>query len=403
MSLPPESAIIGLACTRCGAEHDHTKLQGLCRSCGGPLYAHYDLDRAGRTLTPEALAARPWDIWRYAEVLPVEDEAFRITLGEGGTPLLASRSLGPGLGIEGLLLKDEGLNPTGSFKARGLCLAVSRAAELGAGALSIPTAGNAGGALSAYAAAAGMPAHIFMPSDTPSRFVEECRMYGAHVTMVDGYITDAGQRAKEEMEGTDRFDVSTLKEPYRVEGKKTMGYELFEQLGGRLPDVIIYPTGGGTGLVGMWKAFDEMEELGWVGRRRPRMVSVQAAGCAPVVKAFHGGEEDYEAWPDPSTMAMGLRVPAAVGDVEILKALRGSGGTAVAVDEEEILEGVLELGSREGIYASPEDGAVVGALRRLEEEGFIEGDETVVAFLTGHGMKYAELIQQALEGRGEGA
>lgn len=401
MLRPPGSAITGLTCTRCGAEHDHTALQGLCTSCGGPLYARYDLKRAGRTLTPEALAARPRTMWRYAEVLPVEDPAYRLSLGEGDTPLFYSRRIGPDLGLERLLLKDEGLNPTGSFKARGLCMAVSRAAELGAGAFSIPTAGNAGGALSAYAAAAGLPAYIFMPSDTPSRFVEECRMYGAEVTLVEGFITDAGRRAKQELEGSDRFDVSTLKEPYRVEGKKTMGYELFEQLGGELPDVIVYPTGGGTGLVGMWKAFGEMEELGWIGGERPRMVSVQASGCAPVVKAFHAGDEDYEAWPDPSTMAMGLRVPAAVGDVEILKALRGSGGTALSVDEDEILDGVLELGRREGVYASPEDGAVVGALRKLKAEGFLEGDERVVAFLTGHGMKYAELIQEALRGRGE--
>jgi threonine synthase len=280
-------------------------------------------------------------------------------------------------------------------------MAVSRAAELGATALSIPTAGNAGGALSAYAAAAGLPAHVFMPSDTPSRFVEECRAHGAVVTMVDGFITDAGRRAKEEGEEQGWFDVSTLKEPYRVEGKKTMGYELYEQLGGRLPDVVVYPTGGGTGLVGMWKAFEEMETLGWIGGERPRMVTVQTEGCAPAVRAFESGAETFTPWEDPATVAMGLRVPAAVGDRLILTALRESGGTAVAVSDEDLLDGAAALAAREGIYASPEDGAVVAALPRLRDEGVIGEEDLVVAFLTGHGWKYAEIMEGARQAREE--
>ncbi len=295
------------------------------------------------------------------------------------------------MGFDGLYVKDEGLNPTASFKARGLGVALSRAHELGVEAVSIPSAGNAAGAMSAYAALAGMAAHVFMPRDVPPLFVAECRALGAEVTLIDGLITDCGRAAAEGVQKFERFDVSTLKEPYRIEGKKTMGYELAEQLGWTLPDVVIYPTGGGTGLIGMWKAFDEMEQLGWIGPQRPRMVTVQSEGCAPMVRAFHAGREFAETWQDAATLADGLRVPAAVGDFLILRALRESGGTAVAVPDEEMMDGANLIGRTQGIFPCPEGGATLAAFRHLRRQGWIADGERVVLFNTGSGLKYAHL------------
>jgi threonine synthase len=312
-------------------------------------------------------------------------------LGEGYTPLVHAARLGEVVGFERLFIKDEGLNPTGSFKARGLAVAISRAHELGVRAVSIPSAGNAAGAMSAYASLAGMEAYVFMPRDVPQPFVAECRALGAAVTLVDGLITDCGRVAAEGVRQFGRFDVSTLKEPYRLEGKKTMGYELAEQMAWSLPDVIIYPTGGGTGLIGMWKAFDEMEELGWIGSRRPRMVTVQSDGCAPMVKAFDEGREFAEPWQGAQTIADGLRVPAAVGDFLILRALRESGGTAVAVPDRELLDAARQIGRTQGIFVCPEGAATLLAFRRLRDAGWIADGESVVLFNTGSGLKYTHL------------
>ena len=313
----------------------------------------YDLDRAASTLTRESLAGRVASLWRYHEVLPVDDQSNKLTLGEGMTPLLKADRLGAQLGLSRLFIKDEGVNPTGSFKARGMSVAVSMAKELGAKKLAVPSAGNAAGALAAYAAKAGIPAFIFMPNDTPRANIVECQQTGAQVTLIDGLITDCGKIIAERKEAEGWFDVSTLKEPYRVEGKKTMGYELAEQFNWELPDVILYPTGGGTGLIGMWKAFDEMEQMGWIGSHRPRMVTVQAEGCAPIVKAFASGATAGADVSDAHTVAAGLRVPKAVGDFIMLDILRKSGGTAVSVTDAELVAGVKQIGSVEGIFAAP--------------------------------------------------
>jgi threonine synthase len=305
--------------------------------------------------------------------------------------LVHAGRLGQAVGFEGLYVKDEGLNPTASFKARGLGVAISRAHELGVEAVSIPSAGNAAGAMSAYAALAGMEAYVFMPRDVPRVFVAECRTLGAEVTLVDGLITDCGRIAAREVQQSDRFDVSTLKEPYRLEGKKTMGYELAEQMGWSLPDVIIYPTGGGTGLIGMWKAFEEMMLLDWIGPDLPRMVTVQSEGCAPMVRAFQRGDEFAEPWQGAETVADGLRVPSAVGDFLILRVLRESGGTAVAVPDQEMIEAARQIGRTQGIFACPEGAATLVAFQCLRREGWIADDETVVLFNTGSGLKYAHL------------
>jgi threonine synthase len=330
-------------------------------------------------------------MWRYAEVLPVLDSQYRLCLGEGFTPLVHAERLGEEMGMSRVFVKDEGLNPTGSFKARGLGMAVSKAFELGVQEVSIPSAGNAAGAMSAYAARAGMAAHVFMPTDVPRPFISECKALGARVTLVDGLITDCGKAAAEGVRQYGRFDLSTLKEPYRLEGKKTMGYEVAEQMDWQLPDVIIYPTGGGTGLVGMWKAFAEMEQMGWIDSRRPRMVSVQATGCAPMVRAFAEDKEFAAPWQDAATIADGLRVPAAVGDFLILRALRESTGTAVAVPDEEMMAGANLLGRTQGIFAAPEGGAVVAACQRLLADSWLQPDESVVLFVTGSGHKYEHL------------
>jgi threonine synthase len=380
-----------LECGLCGERLEADRLWNLCPKCGKPLLARYDLAGARAAVSREDLAGREASMWRYRELLPVRDDGFRLCLGEGFTPLFKTDRLGREIGHEPLYVKDEGLNPTGSFKARGLSAAVSRAFELGVKAVSIPTAGNAGCAMSAYAALAGMEAHVFMPADVPKPFINECRVLGASVTLINGLITDCGKAAREGVEKFGRFDVSTLKEPYRIEGKKTMGYEVAEQMGWRLPDVIIYPTGGGTGLVGMWKAFAEMEALGWIGPKRPRMVTVQAEGCAPMVRAFHDGKEFAEPWADAHTIADGMRVPAAVGDFLILRALRESGGTAVAVADAEILEATYRLGKATGIWPAPEGGATLAGLLRLRKDGWVRDGESVVLFNTGNGAKYSHI------------
>lgn len=383
--------ITHLECANCRAEFDARRLENLCIKCGKPLLVRYDLERAGRTLTRESLTGRESSLWRYREILPIEDDKNIISFGEGWTPMLEAKALAATLPLKlNLFIKDEGQNPTQSFKARGMTAAVSRALELGAEKLAVPSAGNAAGALAAYAARAGLEAHIFMPSDTPRANIVECEQTGAHVTLIDGLITDCGAEVARRKESEGWFDVSTLKEPYRVEGKKTMGYELAEQFGWRLPDVILYPTGGGTGLIGMWKAFDEMEQMGWIDSSRPRMVSVQSATCAPIVRAFHAGERFAAEFENAETVASGLRVPKAIGDFLILDALRESGGTAIAVSDAELIEAVGIIGAAEGIFCAPEGAACLPALRQMITENLVSENETVVIFNTGSGVKYLE-------------
>ena len=379
-----------LECALCGLKHEAHRLHNLCTACGKPLLVRYDLERARITLTKESLASRRPDLWRYREVLPVEDDRNIVSLGEGWTPLVHAPRLGKRVGIHELYIKDESQNPTQSFKARGMAAAVSMAKELGATKLAVPSAGNAAGALAAYAARAGLKSYIFMPRDTPRANVVECEQTGARVTLMDGLITDCGAEVGRRKEKEGWFDVSTLKEPYRVEGKKTLGYEVAEQLNWELPDVIIYPTGGGTGLIGMWKAFDEMERMGWIGNRRPRMVTVQAEGCAPIVRAFEEGNRFADEFPNAATTASGLRVPKAIGDFLILDALRASGGTAVSVTDEELIAATREIGAAEGIFCAPEGAACLPALRKLMETGEVRQGERVVLFNTGSGVKYME-------------
>jgi threonine synthase len=380
-----------LECSLCGKEYDADELQRLCLDCARPLLARYDLDSVGALGRDEAVD-RESTMWRYRAVLPVRDEGAIISLGEGFTPLLHARRLGAELRLPHLYIKDESLNPTGSFKARGLAVAIARARELGVREVVIPSAGNAAGAMCAYAARAGLRAHVFMPSDVPAPFLLECAALGAEVTLVDGLITDCGQAAREGATEHGWFDLSTLKEPYRLEGKKTMGYELAEQLGWELPDVILYPTGGGTGLIGMWKAFRELAELGWIGDHRPRMVTVQSTGCAPIVRAFHAGEDFATPWEGAQTVAAGLRVPAAVGDFLMLRTLRESAGTAVAVSDQALVNGQLRIARLEGTFACPEGGAALAALENLLAEGWISPDERIVLFNTGSGLKYPDAL-----------
>lgn len=375
-----------LECTGTGQRFDSEQLQGLSPA-GRPLFARYDLEALRERFTPAEVAGRRADLWRYAEVLPVRDPARRLALGEGWTPLLDAPRLADRLGVRRVLVKDEGQNPTGSFKARGLALAVSRAVELGARELALPSAGNAGGAAAAYGAAAGVPVHVVVPRDTPAAILEEIRALGADLRLVDGLITDCGRIVRQGVEEKAWFDLSTLKEPYRVEGKKTMGYELYEQLG-RLPDAIVYPTGGGTGLVGMWKAFAEMEALGWIGGRRPKMFTVQAAGCAPIVRAWQEGAGSAEPWRDATTFASGLRVPSAVGDFLVLQTLRASSGGAVAVPDGAMREWVDRMGADTGVFAAPEGGATAAAVPRLLDKGLLGEEDEVVLFNTGSGLKY---------------
>lgn len=386
------STLTHLECTACGAKKNADALATLCPACGKVLFARYDLERAKATLTRASVASRPRGMWRWREIMPVRDERFIVTLGEGDTPLLPAARLGGTLGLTRLLIKEEGLCPTGSFKARGIAAAVSRSLELGARALAIPSAGNAASALAAYGARAGVPVHVFMPLDTPELCKKEDAIYGADVTLVRGLIDDCGAIVKKRATAEGWFDVSTLKEPYRCEGKKTMGLEIAEQLGWELPDAIVYPTGGGTGIVGMWKAFAELEALGMIGRKRPKMISVQAEGCAPIVRAFEQGHAHATPWTNATTAASGLRVPAAVADYLILRAVRDSGGTAIAVSEREIADAMKEMGAREGIFAAPEGAATWAATKRLVERGFLAKGETIILFDTGTGLKYAQLV-----------
>jgi threonine synthase len=384
-----------LECGLCGLQYEAHRLHNLCTACGKPLLVRYDLERARMTLKKESLASRRADLWRYREVLPVENDNNIISLGEGWTPLLRVPRLERRVGIQELYIKDESQNPTQSFKARGMATAVSMAKELGIKKLAVPSAGNAAGALAAYAARAGLKSFIFMPRDTPRANVVECEQTGAQLTLMDGLITDCGAEVGRRKEKEGWFDVSTLKEPYRVEGKKTLGYELAEQMEWRLPDVIIYPTGGGTGLIGMWKAFDEMERMGWIGSKRPRMVTVQAEGCAPIVRAFEEGNRFADEFPNAATTASGLRVPKAIGDFLILDALRASGGSAVAVSDEELIAATREIGTVEGVFCAPEGAACLPALKKLIEAGEVHKRERVVLFNTGAGVKYMESFANA--------
>jgi threonine synthase len=383
--------VLRLDCTRCDKHYPAGQRRGVC-DCGGVLFARYDLERAAKNMRPGHLALREPTLWRYDDVLPVEDPDHRISLGEGFTPLLSVRRLGIQHGLPRLYVKDESGNPTGSFKARGLCVAVSMAKALGVTDVVLPSAGNAGSALAAYAARGGLKAHVFLPADIPTLFLLEMQAMGADVRTVHGNIADAGRAAADEAKKNDWYDCSTFKEPYRVEGKKTMGYELAEQMGWKLPDAILYPTGGGTGLVGMWKAFAEMEKMGFVGPARPRMYAVQAEGCAPVVKAFGEGRNECEFWPDAATHALGLRVPKPYADTLILDAIRQSHGSAIAVSEEEIMAGVREASANEGLFMAPEGGACVAALRKLRSSGHLSADDTVVVFNTGTGLKYTDVM-----------
>ncbi|PYL50838.1 MAG: threonine synthase [Verrucomicrobia bacterium] len=365
-----------LECSACGLQHPWSCLQNLCLSCSKPLFAIFDLAAVTRTLKCETLGTREKSLWRYREVLPLPGNVEPVSLGEGGTPLLRAQKFGTDID---LWIKDESLNPTQSFKARGMSVAVSMAKHLGATKLAVPSAGNAGGALAAYAARAGLEAHIFMPRDTPRANVIECRELGAHVTLIDGLITDCGAEIARRKTKEGWFDLSTLKEPYRVEGKKTLG-----------PDVILYPTGGGTGLIGMWKAFDEMETLGWIGRKRPRMFAVQATGCAPIVRAFAAGEKSAAEVLDAHTIASGLRVPKAIGDFLILNILRQSNGGAITIDDKEMIPVARDVGSSEGLFVAPEAAACFAALKSLRSTGKIRPGERVVIFNTGSGIKYLD-------------
>ncbi len=373
---------------------DPSRVQHLC-TCGAPLLARYGLDAVVGDRMRDALGNRPPTMWRYREALPPSGDDGPVTLGEGFTPLAHAPRLGAALGMDRLYVKDESDNPTNSFKARGLSAAITVARRLGATTVSVPSAGNAANAAAAYAARAGLSAKVFMPRDVKTPFIRECELYGAHVTLVDGLITDAGRVAAETGASRGWYDVSTLKEPYRVEGKKTMAYEIAEQLGWEWPDWMIYPTGGGTGIVGMWKACAELEALGWMpaGVRRPRMVSVQAEGCAPIVRAFRDGDAHAKPWEDARTSADGLRVPRAVGDFLILRALRESGGTAVAVSDAAMIAAMREIGAAEGISAAPEGGATLVALRALLHRGTIRRSERVVLFNTGGALKYLDLLR----------
>jgi threonine synthase len=376
-------------CAACGKRHEAGQIHNLCE-CGGPLLVRYDLDKLREGWSRDWIPSGPTSMWRYAPVLPVSKPSAMISLGEGMTPLVHTKRLGARLGSEDLWVKDEGVNPTGSFKARGLSCAVSMCAELGVKKVAIPSAGNAAGAMAAYAAAAGIEAHIFMPRDVPPANYIECCAAGAIVTLVDGLISDCAKIVMQRKDQEGWFDVSTLKEPYRIEGKKTMGYEVAEQFRWTLPDAIFYPCGGGVGLIGMWKAFAEMEALGWISSKRPKMIAVQAEGCAPIVKAFEEGKSKSEFFEHAETVASGLRVPKALGDFLVLDAVRQSGGTCIAVSDAEMIEAGIELATDEGIFAAPEGGACVAALKKLLANGFLTAQERIVIYNTGSGLKYLE-------------
>ena len=388
-----KSYLTHLECTYCGIELSADEPHRTCPDCGKVLYPRYDLQSASAALKREDLKERPPNMWRYFEVMPVLDEANVVTLGEGFTPIFKTDRLAKDTGCSSLFIKDEGLNPTASFKARGLGAAVSKAKELGITRLTMPSAGNAAGAMTAYAAKAGMEAYVFMPKDAPEANRVEVEVTGANLELVDGFITDAGRISAQRAEELGLFDVSTLREPYRVEGKKTMGYEIAEQMGWTLPDVILYPTGGGTGIVGMWKAFSEMEAMGWIDGKRPKMFAVQSEGCAPIVRAFNEGTEFAEPWENPHTLAAGIRVPAAIGDYLILQSLRESGGGAITVSEDEILSDLRAVASLEGMFICPEGAAIVAALRKLLADGTLSPDESILLLNTGSGLKYLDMIR----------
>lgn len=385
------SYVTHIECSRCARAYEAGKPINLC-ACGGVLLVRYDLRAARAGVAREAIERGPATMWRYAPLLPA-NAASIVTRGEGFTPMLPAPRLGAQFGADQLFIKDEGLNPTGSFKARGFSCAVSMARQLGLGRLAAPSAGNAASALAAYSAAAGIEAHIYLPADVPKANLIECRVFGAHVTLVDGLISDCARLVAERAPKEGWFDVSTCKEPYRVEGKKTMGYELAEQLGWKLPDAVFYPTGGGVGLIGMWKAFEEMEQLGWVeAGRRPKMIVVQAEGCCPVVRAFESGADHVEFFQGAQTAAAGLRVPKPLADQLILDAVRQSGGTCVSVTDAEILEAVNEMSALEGIFAAPEGAACLPAYRKLMASGFLKPSDVVVLFNTGSGLKYLDVV-----------
>lgn len=360
--------------------------------CGSPLLVRYDMEKMRKAVSKSSLTGRPPTLWRYREWLPLQDPRNCISLAEGFSPLIETHRLAEDLRLTRLFIKDEARNPTGSFKDRGLSVALSMAHEMKIRKVAIPSAGNAAASLAAYAARAGMEAHVFMPRDAPRANQIEVSRCGAKLTLVDGLITDCANVVAEGKDQEGWFDLSTLKEPYRLEGKKTMGLEIAEQLDWILPDVILYPTGGGTGLIGMWKAFDELQEMGWIGPKRPRMVSVQAEGCAPIVRALTQGKARAETWPNAQTLASGLRVPKSVGDFLILNAIRLSRGTAVSVSDEEMIAEINRVSRLEGLWLCPESGASVAALRRLVEEGWIKTDETVLLFNTASGLKYMDLL-----------
>ncbi len=376
-----------LECSECGQTASAQELHNLCRRCGAPLWVRYDLDRARRELDRDRFAVRPASLWRWAELLPIDDPAQRIDLGEGGTPLLRVDRLAAQLGLSEVWLKDEGRNPTGSFKARGMAVAVTRAKALGVKEFVVPTAGNAGGAASAYAARAGMAIHVYLPKDAPPANIDECRAVGADVHLIDGLINDAGRIAAADAQEQGWFDLATLKEPYRVEGKKTMGYEIAQDLQWEWPDVIVYPTGGGTGLIGIWKALEEMEALGWTGSKRPRLVSVQASGCQPIVRAFERDQLACELHPNAQTVAAGLRVPKPLGDRMMLRAIRASGGTAIAVSDEAIVKMTDAARRVEGISMAYEGAATLVAAKELRERGWLKPHEKIVCLNTGAGWK----------------
>jgi len=392
---PPSSFATFLECARCGARADHAREAHLCPDCGGPLLVRYELERIRASVPRNVLYGRQHSLWRYRELLPLDDIEDAVSLGEGNTPLYELPVLGSKLGLHRLMVKDEGLLPTGTFKARGAAVGVSRAGELGASTIALPTAGNAGAAWAAYGARAGIGVVVVMPADTPEVIQRETSAYGARVYLVDGSIADAGAVVKRAVAEYGWYDASTLKEPYRIEGKKTMGFELAEQLGWHLPDVIVYPTGGGVGLIGMWKAFEELRAVGWLAatEKQPRFVAVQAAGCAPIVKAFHEEKDESEPWPDPVTLAAGLRVPKALGDFLVLRILRQSHGVAVDVSDDRILEMMRVVGVTEGLLACPEGAAAFEAAYQLRQSGMIHEHEDVVVFNTGSGMKYFENLQ----------
>ena len=382
-----------LECTECGKSFPSGALIGVSPCCGMVLFARYDLDRIRREVDRDELQNRRTDMWRFAELLPVEDPDQIVSLGEGGTPLLKAAELGRRLGLDSLYIKEEGLNPTGSFKARGISAAVARAIELGAPGFTMPSAGNAGGAAAAYCARAGLVAKVFMPQDAPEANKKECLLAGSDLTLVDGLISDAGRQAAAVAQEQSLFDLSTLKEPYRAEGKKTMGLEIAMQLGWKLPTAIIYPTGGGTGIIGMQKGFQELRELGWIDSPSPKFIAVQASGCQPIVRAFQQGKTTSEPWQDAATLADGLRVPSPFADYLILEAIRDTGGTALAVEDSEMVEAMYELATAEGIVACPEGAATLVALKRLLTQGFLGPEDTIVLLNTGSGYKYMHLIE----------